>query len=313
MKLVTIIIPVYNSEKEIFYCLDSVLKQTYNSLEVIVINDGSTDFSGDIVLDFAKKDSRIKYFYQKHSGVSTARNRGIEISTGEFIMFVDSDDWIDETFVEKMVECIEETDADIVECGYMQWNEKEGGGKSYLKTYSSYEGTELILQKHLAGEIAFLVWNKCYRRHIAASTLFEEGQEYEDVFWTCSVLGQTNKIVSVQEPLYMWRERQGSISRRKFDKRHFTALESFDKCVELCKGFGEGCVSIAKTRVITECYLELCAAKNTDEQNLIRAAKRHSMVYFNKNKLSFTEWVKLKSWKGKVRYLYYFVQYQRNL
>ena len=114
--LVSIIIPVYNVEKYLAQCLESVCGQTYKNLEIIVVDDESPDHSGEIAEEFAKKDSRVRVEHIKNRGAAGARNVGLELCTGEYILFVDSDDWIELNMVEKLLAAIEETDSDIALC-----------------------------------------------------------------------------------------------------------------------------------------------------------------------------------------------------
>ena len=114
--MISVIVPVYNSEKDLEKCLQSISKQTYSEIEVILINDGSTDGSEKICLRFAEQDKRFKYFYQDNAGVSAARNNGLSHISGEYFTFVDSDDWIDETYCEKMLRSAQEHNADMTFC-----------------------------------------------------------------------------------------------------------------------------------------------------------------------------------------------------
>lgn len=125
MKKASVIVPVYNSEKTLHYCLDSILNQTYKNIEIIIVNDGSKDGSSIILENYSKSfPSKIKVYNQKNSGAPTARNYGIKNSTGEYLFFVDSDDYIDCDYVENFIKCIEKTNADMVVGGYrrVKWN-----------------------------------------------------------------------------------------------------------------------------------------------------------------------------------------------
>lgn len=113
-KLVSIIVPVFNVEKYLRQCLDSILGQTFNQFEVIIVNDGSTDNSGAICQEYEARDNRIVYLEKENGGVSEARNLGLDFATSEYIIFIDSDDWIEPTYVEVLYEKIEEYQADIV-------------------------------------------------------------------------------------------------------------------------------------------------------------------------------------------------------
>ena len=121
-KLVSIIVPVFNVEKYLRQCLDSILGQTFNQFEVIIVNDGSTDNSGAICQEYEARDNRIVYLEKENGGVSEARNLGLDFATSEYIIFIDSDDWIEPTYVEVLYEKIEEYQADIVFENYTSFN-----------------------------------------------------------------------------------------------------------------------------------------------------------------------------------------------
>ena len=124
-KLVSIIVPVFNVEKYLRQCLDSILGQTFNQFEVIIVNDGSTDNSGAICQEYEARDNRIVYLEKENEGVSEARNLGLDFATSEYIIFIDSDDWIEPTYVEVLYEKIEEYQADIVFENYTSFNDED--------------------------------------------------------------------------------------------------------------------------------------------------------------------------------------------
>lgn len=161
-EIISVIIPVNNVEKYIESCLKSVVQQTYPHLEIIVINDGSTDGSEAIIRRYASIDSRIKLINQQHAGPSAARNNGMSLATGTYIAFIDSDDYIEECMLERMLLRMKSTGADIVECGYNEAfiHEQPIRKIAYFKTYDEIIGTENILEKHVKGNISLLVWNK---------------------------------------------------------------------------------------------------------------------------------------------------------
>lgn len=242
MEKVSIIIPVHNVECELPLCLESVLNQSYTNIEVIVVNDGSTDRSTEIISQYADKDSRVVVVNQDNQGPSAARNHGIEKATGDFIAFVDSDDWVERSFIEHMLTCMKKTNADIVECGYRQIrNPSDISYSVFPREYDNIHGVEKIIEAHFKGEISVLVWNKLYRAEQVKSVLFQERTEYEDVLWTFNVLKKINCIVSISDLLYNWRERPGSISRRQFNEKRFGALDRFsDRAKDTERMFGGG-------------------------------------------------------------------------
>ena len=204
MPKISVIVPVYNVEKYLARCLDSIINQTLADIEIICINDGSTDNSLEILNDYAKKDSRIKIIDQTNAGLSCARNAGMQIAQGEYIGFVDSDDWIDLDFYEKLYTAAKKYDADIA-CGSIKaW--RKCNRKNIMLKYKEEELASDIYRKFYLCDIPETcnVWNRIYRtsklreNHIE----FEPGVLYEDVCFTTEVLIETDTLVTVPGTYY---------------------------------------------------------------------------------------------------------------
>ena len=213
--LVSIIIPVYNVEKYLDKCIASVVGQTYHNLQIILIDDGSTDRSPDICDGWKERDSRITVIHQPNGGLSRARNAGLKVATGEFIGFVDSDDWVEPEMYEILLSAMAETDADIAVCNYQC--EHEGSQvviqkpeSPSQKIYTAVEVLELILS--WKSFIRSVVWNKLFMRELLTNHLFPEGKIYEDSFWTPQVIGCSKKIVTIDLSLYHYLFRGESLS-----------------------------------------------------------------------------------------------------
>ena len=151
--LISIIIPVYNTAKYLPRCLDSVLKQTYQNLEIIVVDDGSTDNSPKIIKEYATKDNRIKVIHQKNAGLSAARNTGITKATGKYISFVDSDDEISHNMIKKLFDVLQRNNTDISVCSFKEVypdNKVTHFGQNYSpQTYNTAEALKAMLQEHM--------------------------------------------------------------------------------------------------------------------------------------------------------------------
>ena len=219
---VSIIIPVYSVEKYLDKCLDSVVNQTYTNLEIILVDDGSPDNCPAMCDAWKSRDPRIHVIHQKNGGLSVARNEGMKLATGEFIGFVDSDDWIERNMVERLLSALLETDADIATCCFQQEREGSKDNKEYRKSLerkllSSDEALKLLfLGKRF---IQNVVWNKLYRRAVISDLLFLVGKLYEDGLWTAKALGNARKIVSIDYPLYHYLYRPESLSHDARQKR----------------------------------------------------------------------------------------------
>ncbi|WP_143425821.1 glycosyltransferase family 2 protein, partial [Gilliamella sp. wkB171] len=206
--LVSIIIPVYNSSSFILKTLNSLQKQTYENYEIIIINDGSTDNTNDILEEYNKKNCNVTLYYQKNSGVSVARNKGIELSKGEFITFLDSDDIYLPSFLEKLVSKQIQTNADLVYCGY---NRISDSGKLTVIPCSFKEGN--ILDSYLQKNGYFHFSSILIRKNILLkySINFEAGCNLsEDLLFTVKLLSNFN-CFSVKEHLFNYVQRVGSV------------------------------------------------------------------------------------------------------
>lgn len=210
-KKISVIIPVYNVAGYLSKCLDSVTGQTYRNLEIIVVDDGSTDGSAGICDEYAGKDSRIIVIHQKNRGLSAARNAGLEIMTGEFVGFVDSDDWIDLDYYEQMANRMEETGADIVMTGfYWAYRNREIKCRMYPHD-APYDGLGGL--KALSGNrIYHVVWNKLYRKELFDGLLFADGRNYEDVLISYRLILRSKHIECLKDYGYHQTMRDGSIN-----------------------------------------------------------------------------------------------------
>ena len=214
-KMVSIIFPVYNAERYIQNCLDSIKKQSYENFEVILINDGSLDHSGEICDQFALKDARFRVIHNQNAGVSKSRNTGLSIAQGEFIAFCDADDLYASDFLEKMVCTIEEERADIVVCNYFA-----GRKGAYTKQNKKDTNTELVLENFmeqifLNNEIGGFVWNKMFRKTILTDLRFNENINIcEDTLFVLDAAFKAKKIYYLAAPLYYYFIHAGSAVAR---------------------------------------------------------------------------------------------------
>ncbi|WP_349763500.1 glycosyltransferase [Fusobacterium sp. SYSU M8D902] len=231
--LVSIIVPIYNSEKWLKFCLDSILTQNYKNFELILINDGSKDSSGIICDNYAKRDSRIKVYHKKNEGVSAARNDGIKYSQGKYIQFLDSDDIIKFQMTKGLVELAERENADIVMCDFEILNEIEISNYIFqpilgvkIGKMNKLEAMKNILR--IDGYQGFL-WNKLLKKELLnmnKEIRFDNGISIcEDLLFCCKYLSQANKIVYTSEKLYGYVQHENSLSH-KIDKKILTSIEA---------------------------------------------------------------------------------------
>ena len=231
---VSVIVPVYNSERYLKKCIQSIVDQTLKEIEIIIINDGSTDNSENIVKSF--DDNRIKYIKQANSGQSVCRNRGIELAAGEYIGFVDSDDWIDLDFYEKLYNSAVYNNADIAVAGILRVNKFKS--KFHLKIENA-TFTKDIYKKFELCDIPekCYVCNKIYKLEKLKSLgiKFEENRVYEDVLFTPQILYKMESLVTVPDTYYYYRRTANSTVTRRDEKANSDSKYMHAKCNEFIK------------------------------------------------------------------------------
>ena len=202
---ISIIIPIYNVEKYLKRCLDSVVNQTYKYIEIILVNDGSPDNCGKICDEYAKIDSRIKVIHKENGGLSSARNAALDIVSGEYIMFVDSDDWIFENSLEQLNEYIN-MDYDIINFKFSFVKEKTENIIEFNgRTENSYECDLLsYIDKLFSGELDFFIWNKLYKRDLFDGVRFPKGRNYEDLATIYKLYFKAKIIIVTDFALYYY-------------------------------------------------------------------------------------------------------------
>lgn len=217
--LISVIIPVYGVEKYIAQCLESVINQTYNNLEIIVINDGTKDRSSEIAKKYAAKDSRIKVYDFKNGGLSVARNRGLEIATGEYISYLDSDDWLDTKMYETLLETAMKNEADMVKCGIIETN----GAAEEKITFSDVKIINNEQHKAFKNYFKGILWtiacNGLYRCDLAKKVKFPENIVHEDNYSSGLFLYFAKKVASIPFCGYYYRVNNTGISKGKVKRQ----------------------------------------------------------------------------------------------
>ena len=232
--MISVIVPVYNVEKYLERCVKSIAAQTYKDLEILLIDDGSTDKSGKMCDDFQQTDSRIKAFHKQNGGLSDARNYGIEHSAGEFISFVDSDDYIDEKMLETLHRLITENDADLAVCSAM--DVFEGKEVTQVKEIKEFNLNKVESYKYmLRGDGIPSACNKLYKMQTVGNVRFPVGKLYEDGFFTPQILKRVEKTAVTSKPMYYYFRRADSITTKPFRKGDLDVIEAYDKCVKQVK------------------------------------------------------------------------------
>lgn len=216
--MISIVIPVYNVERYLRRCVDSVIAQTYANIEIILVDDGSTDASGDICEEYAGKDVRIKVIHQENGGLSSARNTGIEEAKGEYLTFIDSDDFVDRRYAGRLYELIQEYGADISIAGFVKFKKFSGIKTKAIKNPSvrEYDGISAISDMWYQKTIPNFAWAKMYKRKLFEGIRYPVGKLYEDLGTTYRLFYKARRIVYSAEPLYFYFQRSDSIMNEKF-------------------------------------------------------------------------------------------------
>ena len=235
--MISVIVPVYNVEEYLEECLESIKRQTYTDIEVILVNDGSTDGSKEICERYCEKNSRFKLVNQENKGLSGARNRGMLESKGEFISFVDSDDVLKEDMLEQLMKQMTSEDIDIVECWYTnEKQELELSTPKNVKTIFQGDSKEALVSLCKDNIVRLNAVAKLFRRQVIVNFPFLEGLFYEDVYGGIGILKHIRKMVKINYIGYYYRVRQGSIMNREFNIKNLDLFTICDKLEKLYQG-----------------------------------------------------------------------------
>ena len=239
MKKVSIIVPVYKVEKYLAKCVDSIIAQTYENIEIILVDDGSPDNSGVICDQYKDKDERIKVIHQKNMGLSGARNTGIDNSTGDYLMFIDSDDYIDPEMVSYLANKLETENADIAVCDYYDVVGDEIRTNSYPKSEFVISDNSKYL--NLFNEytiVTVIACNKLYKKSVFAELRYPVGKTHEDEYLIAEVLSKADMICYSLKPLYYYiRQREDSIMN-SYSEKKFDFIYAFDHRAEFFEKAG---------------------------------------------------------------------------
>lgn len=227
--IISIIIPVYNVKAYVGKCLNSIKRQKYENLDIIIVDDGSTDESGKICDEFVKNETRARVFHKKNGGLSDARNYGIKKAKGEIIAFVDSDDFVQEEFISAMYENMVENNVDVVVCGYDLIKPKKemmSGKAATIKLLTKQENVDIV------------AWNKLYKKSLFVNNnlWFPEGKKHEDTLVVYKILAQAKKVSYLDKSLYCYVERKESIMKTgKIEERLMMRELAAEEAIEYFK------------------------------------------------------------------------------
>ena len=238
--LVSVIVPVYNADKYLDRCLKSILGQTYRNLEILMIDDGSTDNSLEIMRDYARQDLRIRVFHKESAGVSSARNLGLEKMRGEYCTFVDSDDYVSEAYVERLILGLKEKKADLAMCLHQSVVPGETGhisNKTDGPRYIEVTLNELSYWDRTDSFDLRYCWGACYKKSLVSKIRFDESLFVgEDLLFFASCLARSRFCVLVNEKLYAYVQRSQSACHTEYNPKKWTVLSAWKKTINQLAG-----------------------------------------------------------------------------
>jgi glycosyltransferase involved in cell wall biosynthesis len=297
MKEISVIVPVYNVEKYLEKCIDSILSQTFKDFEVILVDDGSKDRCGIICDKYESLDNRVKVIHKTNGGLSSARNSGLEIASGEYVVFVDSDDWIDKNMYQELYNEAKKHNADIVQCKFIKAKDEN------VSIYNNESNEAEVIRNlealcNLYNEKCIetvVTWNKLYRRYLFNDIVFPNGKIHEDQFTTYKLLYKANKVVLVDKEFYYYRQTPNSIMNSDFNMSRLDFLEALDQRLEFFKKINNEFLykQTIKTyvNVLKEYYFKCQNSKNEEQiLKIIREKyKKKFIECINNNEVSFKD------------------------
>ena len=239
-KFVSVIVPIYNVESYLKECIESILAQTWKNYEVILVDDGSTDLSGKLCDAYVNENDNVRVIHKENGGLSSARNAGIEVSVGNYVAFVDSDDIIHPDYLKVLVEIAESQEADLVACDFIkgencQWIQ-DPAPQIEIRL-----GENILRKMNDKDVIVTVAWNKLYQRKFfdKYGLRYPEGKIHEDMFLTPQVLYHANKMVITNQKLYFYRQRENSIMNTAFSLKQLDGLEAILFRIKLFEKWNE--------------------------------------------------------------------------
>ena len=235
MEKISIIAPVYQVEKYIGQCIESVINQTFKNFELILIDDGSKDKSGNICDEYAKRDKRIHVVHTENKGAASARNRGLDLATGKYIAFVDGDDYLAENMLDKLYKVITQENCDVVVCDFLNLHANPDKDFSLQLSDSKVSGREIL--SHLKNQKNYgvwtIVWNKLYKKEILKALRFPEGKYFEDEIFSDQLYLRCNEVQVISDVLYYHRVLETSTMNTQKIRNYLDLIDAFQLRINL--------------------------------------------------------------------------------
>lgn len=285
MDLISVIVPIYKVEPYLDRCVKSIVSQTYDNLEIILVDDGSPDGCPAMCDEWAQKDSRIKVIHKTNGGLSDARNAGLAAASGELIGFIDSDDWIEPDFFTALYGAMAQTGAEIAECA-AAFVAEDGKTIKIRKEapLAALDRIEALRRLVLEDGVYQTVWNKLYRREVIRGSSFAVGKYNEDDFWTYQVFDQIHKLAIIETPLYNYLQRNTSIIGAGYSLRRLDGLEARFQRMEYLQKYEE-LADLTRQQFLLDCMWHYQSAQRQLTGNDRQKALSTVLNYLRKTPL----------------------------
>lgn len=292
MDLISVIVPIYKVEEYLDRCVQSIVDQTYKNLEIILVDDGSPDRCPAMCDEWASKDSRIRVIHKQNGGLSDARNAGMDVACGEYIAFVDSDDWIHPQFVESLYRAVEEHGAQLAACGvrfvYSEADTAEEQNVALSTAYTAEQALETLI---LGKGFRAVAWNKLYHRSLLEGERFPVGKYHEDEFFTYKVIGKADKLTFVETEMYFYLQRNSGIMG-SVSLKHLEALDAYKERLDYFRMYFPKIYEKDKVTFCVMCVVFYKMALALEGKH--KAETRKIKNYRKSVKVGFAQWRECK-------------------
>lgn len=287
--LISVIVPIYGVEEYLSKCIDSIINQTYKNLEIILVDDGSPDKCPDICDAFEKKDARIKVIHKKNGGLSDARNAGIDIAKGEYFVFIDSDDWVETTMVEHLLDACKKYNVKLAACGRYITDGTVINGTAYEGTEGVYSPEESLNEILSGKSLDVAAWDKIYARNLFEEIRFPVGENNEDIAVFYKIVDLAGRVAHTGTTEYFYRSRPGSITKlkystdaRKIIEKNLNSIEKFlDKEYPSCMPSFYRYKTMNIYALLNK-YIKCEGTKKTQEfEHLMNEFRKNKSYFFN--------------------------------
>ena len=296
--LISVIVPVYKVEAYLDKCISSIVNQTYQNLEIILVDDGSPDNCPAMCDAWAERDQRIKVIHKANGGLSDARNAGMEVATGELMGFVDSDDWISPDMYQLLYENMIEHDSDIAVCGVeVVWEDGTPSRKLTKEGCCVLNAQEAMRAVIEESWIKQPVWYKLYRADLIREIQFPVGKYHEDVFWSYQAIGRAKRVSVFDQSCYFYMQRNGSIMGEGYSLKRLDALEAKVDRVQYVQQYVPELLKLAKCNLWFSCIYSMQMLMKYCNQDIQRAGKRITKTVLKRYP------IQISCWSGNIKQL----------